>query len=293
MADKQKRITVESYIFAGVILLLFAIFVWRQFYGFNKNDEIFYISTVYRFFQGDAMLVDEWNNVELFAFITYPLYCLVRLFLDSNEGIVIVFRVLYLVFQVMVSAYCFCRMRRFGWVRLLPALYYFVTTPYNINALSYNTLAFGFVLLVLVTLACPEKPKFYDFLLSGIFTAGAVLSNPYAVILFVLYGLICTGAFFYGLRSWNQVPEVLKLKNYLLSCLGAFIIFVLFVIFLFSRAGLDEILECITYIVMDSERQRSFWEKFARYFIRIHRYYKFLVYVTGVLLLLWAAETTI
>lgn len=290
MADKQKRITVESYIFAGVILLLFAVFVWRQFYGFNKNDEIFYISTVYRFFQGDAMLVDEWNNVELFAFITYPLYCLVRLFLDSNEGIVIVFRVLYLVFQVMVSAYCFCRMRRFGWVRLLPALYYFVTTPYNINALSYNTLAFGFVLLVLVTLACPEKPKFYDFLLSGIFTAGAVLSNPYAVILFVLYGLICTGAFFYGLRSWNQVPEVLKLKNYLLSCLGAFMIFVLFVIFLFSRAGLDEILECITYIVMDSERQRSFWEKFARYFIRIHRYYKFLVYVTGVLLLLWAAD---
>ena len=74
MADKQKRITVESYIFAGVILLLFAIFVWRQFYGFNKNDEIFYISTVYRFFQGDAMLVDEWTNVELFAFITYPLF---------------------------------------------------------------------------------------------------------------------------------------------------------------------------------------------------------------------------
>ena len=58
-------------------------------YGFNKNDEIFYISTVYRFFQGDAMLVDEWNNVQLFALITYPVYWLIRLFHHSNEGIVI------------------------------------------------------------------------------------------------------------------------------------------------------------------------------------------------------------
>lgn len=290
MANKKKRFTTEFLFFTGIMFLLFAIFAWRQFYGFNKNDEIFYISTVYRFFQGDAMLVDEWNNVELFAFITYPLYCLVRIFLKSNEGIVIVFRFLYLIFQVLVSGYCFCRMKRFGWIRIFPSVYYFVTTPYNINALSYNTLAFGFVLLALVTLACPEKLKFYDFVIFGVFTAGAVLSNPYAVILFVLYGLICTGAFFYGLRSWKQVPEVLKLRNYLFACLGAFIIFVLFVIFVFSRADLSEILECITYIIMDTERQRSFWEKFARYFVRIHRYYTILLYVTGLLLVLWIAD---
>lgn len=290
MANKKKRFTTEFLFFTGIMFLLFAIFAWRQFYGFNKNDEIFYISTVYRFFQGDAMLVDEWNNVELFAFITYPLYCLVRIFLKSNEGIVIVFRFLYLIFQVLVSGYCFCRMKRFGWIHIFPSVYYFVTTPYNINALSYNTLAFGFVLLALVTLACPEKLKFYDFIIFGVFTAGAVLSNPYAVILFVLYGLICTGAFFYGLRSWKQVPEVLKLRNYLFACLGAFIIFVLFVIFVFSRADLSEILECITYIVMDTERQRSFWEKFSRYFVRIHRYYTILLYVTGLLLVLWIAD---
>lgn len=236
------------------------------------------------------MLADEWNNVELFAFITYPLYCLVRLFLNSNEGIVLVFRILYLVFQVLVSGYCFCRMKRFGWIRLLPALYYFVTTPYNINALSYNTLAFDFVLLCAVTLACPEKLKFYDFLLFGIFTAGAVLSNPYAVILFVLYGLICAGAFFYGFRRWEEVPEVFKIRNYLIACLGAFFIFILFVVFLFSRASLEEIMECLPYIVMDTERQRSFWEKFSRYFVRIHRYYRILVYVTGILSVLWVID---
>ena len=55
----------ETAIYAVCLAVLFCLFAWRQFFGFNKNDEIFYISTVYRFFQGDAMLVDEWNNVFL------------------------------------------------------------------------------------------------------------------------------------------------------------------------------------------------------------------------------------
>lgn len=290
MIKNKRLLTTECWIFAGALLLLFSVFVWRQFYGFNKNDEIFYISTVYRFFQGDAMLVDEWNNVQLFAFITYPLYCLVRLFIDSNEGIVFIFRIAYLVFQFLVSVYCFCRMKRFGWVRILPALYYFITTPYNINSLSYNTLAFGFVLLSLVTISCPDELKFYDYILVGIFSAGAVLANPYTVLLFIIYGIVSIIAFFYGLRRQKDIPFVLHIKNYLLVCLGAFIIFILFVIFVFSRGNLEEILECIPYIVMDTERQKSFWEKLMKYFIRIHRYYRILVYITGVSLLLWILD---
>lgn len=280
----------EHWIFAGALLLLFSVFVWRQFYGFNKNDEIFYISTVYRFFQGDAMLIDEWNNVQLFAFVTYPLFCLIRLFQDTNEGIVLIFRILYLVFQVLAASYCFCRMKRFGCIRILTALFYFVTTPYNINGLSYNTLAFGFVLLTLVTLACTEKFRFYDFILTGIFIAGAVLANPYVIVLFLIYSAACVTAFFYYRRRWTDAPSVLQIRNYLLVCLGAFLIFILFILFIFSRGNVKEILECITYIVMDSERKKSFWEKFLKYFIRIHRYYRILVYVTAVLLVMWIVD---
>lgn len=317
MAEKRKRFTTEFWIFAGALLLLFSVFLWRQFYGFNKNDEIFYISTVYRFFQGDAMLVDEWNNVQLFAFITYPLYCFIRFFQNSNEGIVLIFRIVYLIFQASVAVYCFCRLKSAGWIRILPALYYFITTPYNINSLSYNTLAFGFVLLSFVTVACTETPKIFDFIVLGFFTAGAVLANPYAVLLFLIYGAVCVVVSLTSSvrkqrqsrqrsvspaavetessgricgQATIQVPEALRFKNYLFVCLGAFLIFVLFVLFVFSRGTLEEILECITYIVMDSERQKSFWEKFVRYFIRIHRYYRIPLYMTGLLLLLWLAD---
>ena len=133
MMENKKLLKKESQIFFGGMFLLFAVFIWRQFYGFNKNDEIFYISTVYRFFQGDAMLVDEWNNVQLFAFITYPLYCVIRLFHNSNEGIVLIFRIAYLIFQAAAASYCYWRLKRFGWLRILPAFFYFVTTPYNIR----------------------------------------------------------------------------------------------------------------------------------------------------------------
>lgn len=284
--ENKKLLTKESWIFAGILSLLFLVFVWRQFYGFNKNDEIFYISTVYRFFQGDAMLVDEWNNVQLFAFVTYPLYCLVRLFHDSNEGIVVIFRISYLVFQAAASIYCFCRMKRFGRIRILPALFYFVTTPYNINSLSYNTLAFGFVLLTLVTLASEENLRIRDSILCGIFTAGAVLANPYAVLLFLIYGIACAGISFVNWKNRKNTEYAVSVKHYFWMGTWAFFIFVLFVIFVFSRGSLEEILESFSYIVMDSERQKSFWEKFAKYFIRIHRYYGLQVYVTAILIVM-------
>ena len=177
MMEKTGRQRYIIWIFAGLLVLGFLVFGWRQFFGFNKNDEIFYISTVYRFFQGDAMLIDEWNNGQLFAFITYPLFMLVRLFHNSNDGVVLIFRFLYLIFQAAVATYCFVRLKRFGWIRIFPALFYFVTTPYNINALSYNTLVLGFVLLTLVTVASADEIKTRDAVLCGVFIAGAVLSN--------------------------------------------------------------------------------------------------------------------
>ncbi len=41
---------------------------------------------------------------------------------------------------------------------------------------------------------------------------------------------------------------------------------------------------------MDTERKKPFLEKFAKYFIRIHRYYKGQVYVTAVLLIAWVVD---
>ena len=104
MSTTRKPIRLETWIFAAVMVVLFALFAWRQFFRFNKNDEIFYISTVYRFFQGDAMLVDEWNNVQLFALLIYPFYSLIRLFHHSNAEMILIFRIGYLLVHGAAAA---------------------------------------------------------------------------------------------------------------------------------------------------------------------------------------------
>lgn len=292
MSTTRKPIRLETWIFAAVMVVLFALFAWRQFFGFNKNDEIFYISTVYRFFQGDAMLVDEWNNVQLFALLIYPFYSLIRLFHHSNTEMILIFRIGYLLVHGAAAAYCYIRLKRFGWVRILPALFYFMSTPYNINSLSYNTLAFGFVLLTLVTLASAEKWTIGNAFLCGLFTACAVLANPYAVVLFFIYGIICA-AMWLRKRKRGESREKLQIfdiRSFYFMGIGAFCIFVLFVIFVFSRANFSEIMESFSYIVMDTERKKPFLEKFAKYFIRIHRYYKGQVYITAILLIAWVVD---
>ncbi len=292
MRNTRKPIRRETWMFAAVMIVLFAMFAWRQFFGFNKNDEIFYISTVYRFIQGDAMLVDEWNNVQLFALLTYPFYNLVRLFHPSNTGIVLIFRIGYLLVHGAAATYCYVRLKRFGWIRILPALFYFLSTPYNINSLSYNTLAFGFVLLTLVTFASAEKWTVGNAFLCGIFMAGAVLANPYAVTLFILYGAVCVVSWIRERKNGEYQKELglLDIRSFFFMGVGAFCIFILFVIFVFSRASLSEIMESFYYIVMDTERKKPFLEKFAKYFIRIHRYYKGQVCVTAVLLAAWIVD---
>ena len=128
--------------------------------------------------------------------------------------------------------------------------------------------------------------------LCGIFTAGAVLANPYAVTLFILYGAACVIAWFRERKDKERGKELklLDIRSFFFMGVGAFCIFVLFVIFVFSRASLSEIMESFSYIVMDTERKKPFLEKFAKYFIRIHRYYKGQVYVTAVLLAAWVLD---
>lgn len=271
-------------LFAVILIPLLLVFVIRQFYGINKNDEIFYISTVYRFFQGDAMLVHEWHYTQLFTFITYPIYWIVHLFTGSNEGIVLIFRLIYLVAQAGAATYCYCRLRRFGWIRILPALYYFVTTPFNINTLSYNTLAFGFLLLTFVNFTCMDEWNLKDSILCGLFIAGAVLSNPFAIVLYLIYGAFCIVFSVYNRKRDKKAVAVLSFKHFFWISVVAFLVCILFFTFIFTRAGLEEVLESISFIVSGEEHQKPFWPKLWKYFVRIFRYYKFLVYGTGILL---------
>ena len=91
-------------------------------------------------------------------------------------------------------------------------------------------------------------------------------------------------------KCGKKVGAALSLRHFFWMGVSAFVICVLFFGFLFSRATPEEVIESITFIVNDAEHQKPFWPKFTKYFVRIYRYYKYLVCVTGGLLLLRAID---
>ena len=144
---------------AGIGLILF----WRCFYSVNTTDEAYYIGTVYRLWFGDGMLCDEWNPTQqMCSFWLYPFYVLFRVVLGSNEGMILAFRLLYLVFQIFISVYLYRKLKHFGYVSFLPVFFYLLSTAFNINNLSYNTMANSALIALLVTLVMMEESKWKE-----------------------------------------------------------------------------------------------------------------------------------
>lgn len=137
-----------SMVFGVCLIFLGVIFFFRQFYGFNKNDEIYYLSMARRFVQGDGMLVDEWNNGQLFTFLLLPFMKGAIWLLGGTEGIVLLTRVCFLIFQGTVAILSFLLLREQGWSAVVCGVSFFAFTPFNISAFSYNTLAISFLFLI-------------------------------------------------------------------------------------------------------------------------------------------------
>ena len=162
----------------GIGLILF----WRCFYSVNTTDEAFYIGTVYRLWDGDGILTDEWMpSQQLCSFWLYPFYALFRLILGSNDGMILAFRLFYIVFQLCISGYLYKKLKGFGYVSFFPSFFYLLSTAFNINNLSYNTMANSCLVALLVTLAMMERPDWKNCILCGVFASIIVMANPYAV----------------------------------------------------------------------------------------------------------------
>ena len=94
----------------GIGLILF----WRCFYSVNTTDEAYYIGTVYRLWFGDGMLCDEWNPTQqMCSFWLYPFYAFFRMILGSNDGMILAFRLLYIIFQLFVSGYIYGKLKKY------------------------------------------------------------------------------------------------------------------------------------------------------------------------------------
>ena len=272
-ADRRR----QHMIFIALFLLLQAVFVWRSFYGFNTADEMYFIGTSERIFRGEKILIDEWNPTQqLCSFLLHPVYCLIRLILGSTEGIVMASRFLYLIFAAAVTLFLYLRFQRRGYAAFGPALLFAVFAPFSICAMSYNSIEFAVLPVILAVLSAKMEHSVPEYMLCGILMAVLVLANPFALILYLFYGILCLVMTVRGKKRGEEPEEALRFKSFLFMTLGAGILLVLFLMFVFQRGTLAEMLANIPHIIGDSEHQEGYWYKTWRYFYLCFKNYKWM-----------------
>ena len=205
--EKKQRLVLLGFVLCMLIL------IWRCFYSVNYADEPYCISSVWRFYKGDALLAQDWFPAQqLIAWILSPLYWLFRLFTGSNDGIMLASRLAYVAFQGIVSVFVYSRLKKYQYFRIPAVMVYLLSTQNNMLTLNYNTLGIGCILLILTILITEEKFAPPTLIGVGVLTAVMVLSQPYAILMFLLWGaaVIVAVPFKKKYQLGNKIYVILK-----------------------------------------------------------------------------------
>ncbi len=282
-------------LFLGLCLFLELLFIPRAFWGFNTADEMYFAGTSERIFRGERILIDEWNPTQqMTAFCIHPLYSLLRTLLGSTEGIIMALRLSYLALHLAASLFIFWKLRKKGWGAVGAVLLFFTFSPFGIFTLSYNSVQFAVLFMLIACLYSKQQHKAWEYILYGVMCAVLVLANPFALLLYGWYGLLCLGAWVWSRIKRRRVTELLRLRSFLLVSLGAALVALLFAGFVLGRGNIKEILANVPHIVGDSEHEqegiRTYLKKTKRYFYLCYKNYKYMVWGYGALYLAILAD---
>ena len=193
------------------VLLAFGVMYARcVFYGLHTPDESFYFTIPYRIFRGDALLIDEWHLTMFSSFLQYlPLAAFIKV-TGSTDGIILFFRLLYVISQTAVAVFVFSRMKRYGvFTGLCAALLFFVYVPEYVPSTDYYTMSLAACELIAVILLTSERISVPKSVFIGILSACAVIAQPVGTVLYFIYsGAVLFSAV--GKRKAKKRPEGLS-----------------------------------------------------------------------------------
>lgn len=244
---------------AVLLIFGFLFLLWKIPYGSYMDDQAYIIESSQRLYLGDALLVDDWFPAQLVGFINLPFFVLWMKIQGSVEGIDLFYRYSYLFLWTVeiIVFYLFMR-RRYPKSPYLGigCLYLYLFTSLDQMTLSYNFWAYGMLLMVIALQLCCRSVKIRDFW-TGCFLAIAILGNPYLLLLFILGWLISAvhDDAVHPDKTYSWLRRMFRIS------LGIVPVFLVFVLFVFSRASLSEVLTNVPYLFQrDGYQQRPFYQ---------------------------------
>lgn len=255
---------------AGPFFLTFFFIIWGFLFwkcpiGYGNVDESLYLTIPYRLLRwGDGLLVHEWHLTQMSAFPMLPVTMLYNLIFPNTERIILNFRLIYTLLWGCSALFFYHRLKSYSKPgAAIASLAFLIYAPYGIMAFSYNSLGILFLLNSGIIGMTASRYKKTQYVISGIFLAGAILCCPYLLVLYILLTISALTAFLIKQNKYLQT-------YWLFATAGSFLLFAVFCAFLFSRASLQDIIRSIPAVLDDTEHsERSFISKTLLYFSSI------------------------
>ena len=261
------------------ILICFFVLMWRAFLGFCWSDECFYVSTADRFYRGATPLVDEWYRTQMSSVLMLPFYALYMLIVGSNTGVILYFRLLYLVLSLAVSVVCFKVLRREypAPVSLIASILIMCYAHLNNATFSYYMLSYMLLTLALLLIYdYTNSRRRGEAVCAGVIAALAVLCMPafaagYIVIIVLAGAYLLVNRLFKlpGVVTGAADPSKLS-RTLLWTGVGILAAALIFATYLFSRISLDSLMKILPYSLVDNEHS----ETIGYYIRKPHRCFK-------------------
>lgn len=234
--DKYKIASILFYVIYGAIwIILFA----KCKYGYGNLDETYYLQVTHRIAQGDALIAEEWHIGQLFSYLLLPFMYLYMLIFKTSTGIVLFFRYLYTFVWGTANLFIYFKIKKINHLgAVFASIFLLIYAPFGIMALSYNS--FGIMFLALSCVLNLTSNSKMSNIVSGSFYSFAVLCCPSLVVLLIYYLIY----FLFIKKDKRQL---------LYFIIGIIIQFIIFIIFVLSRASFSKILKSMPYILSDSE----------------------------------------
>ena len=292
---KQKSISDKLFwqdVFFAAMLIAGLIFsIWKAQFGFGGYDESFYHTIPKRLLMGDGLFVDEWNLSQMSSILQLPFVWLYTTVAGSTEGIVYAARIFYVFIHAGAAVLIYSRLRKHGILAAIGSALFFIFTPYNIMALSYDSMGLGLVTVAGVLIARADYNKKLWIILSGLAFAGAVLCCPYLAIAYIIYAACMGVHILIKNRNLKFVlsSKMFSVRTFLFFTLGIGILAVIFLAFVLPKAGIGGIFENLPYMLDDPQHvSMSLGTKIWKYFesfYNCHQFFKYSLYTYGIMLI--------
>lgn len=211
--------------FGAGFLLMLAFMLWKAPFGFHFSDEAYYLTVPYRMAQGDVLFRDMWDIRQFSMLPTLPIMSVYLKIFGTTGSMVLNFRYIYIIFHSAFSLWLYLILRRsYPLGAVFAAAVYMLFSPINIMQLSYNTYGIGFI-----TVSCALLTENRKKILAGILYALAVLSCPFAAVLFIVF----------------SIAAAIKRTQWFSFALGVAVTATLFLVYVQATAGIGEMIKTL------------------------------------------------